>query len=110
MSPQPATPWGVYREYVHPLRLHSLGGLIQHRALTPLAYGEALWSIFFVPHRHEPSLISIVGTLFLPTVTGGSDSVMSVIFTEEDSTFYSLRGFRWDRGCLAPTFLSPSNL
>ena len=30
---------------------------MQHRALSPLKYGDALWSIFFSPHRRKPGLI-----------------------------------------------------
>lgn len=46
MPSQPA-PWTVYREYVHPRRSRFYDGLIQHRALSPLKYGDALWSVFF---------------------------------------------------------------
>lgn len=109
MPSQPA-PWTVYREYVHPRRSRFYDGLIQHRALSPLKYGDALWSVFFASPRHKPSLIFIAGSLVPSTVTGGLNQAMSAMFAEEDSTFYSLPGFRWDRGWSAMTFLSPSNL
>ena len=41
----PPSPWTIYREYVCPLRPR-LRFLIQHRALTPLKFGDALWLIF----------------------------------------------------------------
>jgi len=37
-------------------------------ALTALKFGDAL---FFVPYRHKPSLIPIVGNLVLSIATGG---------------------------------------
>jgi len=46
MPSQPA-PWTVHREYVHPRRSRFYDGFIQHRALSPLKYGDALWSVFF---------------------------------------------------------------
>ena len=90
--PSQLAPWAIYRQYVCPLRSRPLVGLIQHRTLSPLKYGDALWSIPFVHRRRKPSLISIVGSLVLSTATGGSDQAMSATLDEEGSTFYSLRG------------------
>jgi hypothetical protein len=51
MPSQPA-PWTIYREYACPLRSRFLVGLMQHRALDPFRFGDALWSIFF--HSSPP--------------------------------------------------------
>jgi len=44
--PSSPSPWTVYKEYVCPLRSRLPRCLIQHRALIPLKFGDALWSIF----------------------------------------------------------------
>ena len=47
--PMPSQPksWDIYRQYVYPLRSYFLVGLMQRRALAPLNFGDALWSIIF---------------------------------------------------------------
>ena len=109
-SQQQPAPWTVYREYVYPIHPCFLVCLIQHRALAPLKYGDALWSIFFIPHCRKPNLIPVVGSLVLSTATTELDQAMSGTLAEDGSTFYSLREFHWDRGSPAPMFLLHLNL
>ena len=85
-------------------------GLMHSRALDPLKYGDALWSILFVLQSLQAWLISIVGNLVLSIATSESDQAMSATLVGEGSTFSSLLAHHWDRGYSVPTFLSPSNL
>jgi len=47
--PSQLAPWKVYRQYVCPLRSRPPASLMQHRALAPLKYGDALWLMIFIP-------------------------------------------------------------
>ena len=84
--------------------------LTQPRALTPLAFGDALWWVISLIDSCKFSLMVVMlGSLALYTATSESNQVTSGTPVGGGSIFYSLRGFLWGPESSVLMSLTPSN-